>query len=391
MTESAFRVLIVNPPAYRGVDYIREGRCMQSRDSWTALWPPLTLMYLSAILRTRVETRLVDCVAARIDFEGLMRICSQLAPEAVVINTAFPTISWDLSLAERCKSLPRPPVTLAVGMYPTLLAQETLQEFPALDYAIVGEPENAVRDLITALSGGGMSEMPSVAYRKAGEIVVPKERAYVENLDELPFPDRESLPPDLYRFPLDGKPFTLVSFARGCPHRCTFCAAPLYHGNRWRRRSAESVADEIEVCVRRHGIRNFLLWGESISFEREFILDLCRRIKSKKVDISWVCASRADSLDSEIIKEMKAAGCFMTSLGIESASQEILDRSRKGITIEKIEEACSLCRAHGLKVMGHFIFGLPGETVRTALSSIAFAKRHVDFAQFYCAVPYPGT
>jgi radical SAM superfamily enzyme YgiQ (UPF0313 family) len=69
----------------------------------------------------------------------------------------------------------------------------------------------------------------------------------------------------------------------------------------------------------------------------------------------------------------------------------VLNKARKGITIEQIDSAVSMVRKAGINSMGHFVFGLPGDTKETALKSIRFACKNVDFAQFYCAIPYPKT
>ncbi len=387
------RILILNPPASDGASYIREGRCMQSRSSWTELFPPITLMYLSSSLRQRgFEVRLVDAVAQRIPWEECLEDVRQGAADLLVLNTAFPSIRSDLEFARQAKELLPGMIAVAVGVFPTLLARECLQAFPWLDHAAVGEPERAVLALAERLaSGESGAGLPSLAWREEGQIRVSEERALVEDLDSLPFPDRDSIPSDLFRFPLTGDPLTMISLSRGCPHSCIYCLAPLYYGRRERRRSAGSALAEIRECVRRHGIRHFIFWGEMVSSRRSVLVELCEALVQEDLDICWMGAARADQLDDELLALMRRSGCYMLTLGLESSSQAILDGVRKGLKVEDGIRAARAIRRAGIKVMGHFVVGLPGETEETARASRVFARRHCDYAQFYCAVPYPGT
>ena len=366
---------------------------MQSRSSWTELFPPITLMYLSSALRARgFEVSLVDAVAQEIPWEAMVERVGDFAPDLLVLNTAFPSIRSDLDFARQ--ALERVPGlrTVAVGVFPTLLPRECLEAFPWLDCAVVGEPENAVVKLAQRLAGGGTgADLPSLAWREGGAVQVSQERDLVEDLDSLPLPDRDSIPAHLFRFPLDDEPLTMLSLTRGCPHSCAYCLAPLYYGRRERRRSTASVLEEIRACVHRHGIRRFIFWGEMVSFQRQAMVELCQALIEEGLDLVWMAAARGDQLDDELLALMRRSGCFMLTLGLESASQAVLDASRKAIRLEVALEAARAIRRAGIKVMGHFVVGLPGETEETARATRVLARRYCDYAQFYCAVPYPGT
>ncbi|MGI5843828.1 MAG: B12-binding domain-containing radical SAM protein [Candidatus Xenobium sp.] len=387
------RILILNPPASDGASYIREGRCMQSRSSWTELFPPITLMYLSSSLRERgFDVQLVDAVAQGIAWQQALDLLQSRAPELLVLNTAFPSIRSDMDFARQARELVPDLRTVAVGVFPTLLPREGMQAFPWLSHAVVGEPERAVVALAESLAAGGTGAgLPSLAWREEGQIRVSEERDLVEDLDSLSFPDRDSIPSDLFRFPLTGEPLTMISLSRGCPHSCIYCLAPLYYGRRERRRSAGNALAEIQECVRRHGIRHFIFWGEMVSSRRSVLMELCEALVREDLDICWMGAARADQLDDELLALMHRSGCYMLTLGLESSSQAILDGVHKGLKVEDGIQAAQAIRRAGIKVMGHFVVGLPGETEETARASRVFARRHCDYAQFYCAVPYPGT
>lgn len=388
------KILVVNPPAYNKQDFIREGRCMQTKSSWAALWMPLSLCYISAVLRNDGhEIRLVDCIASKLDSKKLFDISQAFMPDLAIINTAIPSVKGDLNTALLLKeSFSRIGIVI-VGMYPTLFEKEALQKFTQVDFAIMDEPEWAVSHLVRSLSGHGtLAAVRGLIYRNGRDIIVNERQVLsVNNLDDLPFPARDLLDNNAYRLPTNNKKFTLLSVGRGCSGNCIYCIANIYYGRRFRKRSVLSVISEIEECVDKHDIRNFLFWGESFTTDPGYGEEICDEIIKRNIKITWSATSRVDTLSQSLLDKMKKSGCTLLGLGIESYDQTILDRARKGVTTRQIDQAVSMVRKAGIRSMGHFVFGLPGETKETASKSIKFACRSVDFAQFYCAIPYPKT
>lgn len=388
-------ILILNPPAHGGRQYIREGRCMQTRSSWAALWMPLSLAYVAAVLRADGHRiKLLDCIADGVDLPRLLAECEAFAPDLVFLNTAFPSIAGDRATGAALKHhAPATPIAI-LGMFPTLLEDQSLAEIPAADFAIVGEPEWAARKLADALQARGpLAEVKGLVWRQADAIRVnaPQDLA-ANDLDTLPFPARDLLHNNAYRLPINGEVFTLLNIGRGCPHPCIFCAAPAYYGRHFRKRGVQGVGHEIQECVEKYGIRHFLFWGESFTADPRYGEALCDEILARHLRIVWSTTSRVDTLSPALLAKMKRAGCAMLGLGIESSDPQILARARKQVALAQITKAINLVHAAGIKTMGHFIFGLPGETRETAEATIHFALRSgLHYAQFYCAVPYPKT
>ncbi len=390
------RIAFVNPPPVGGMRFIREGRCMQSVASWAALWPPLTLASLAAVARgAGHEVALWDGnVPPATDAARLLDRLRGFAPALAVVNTAFPSIEGDDAFAASVRAACPGAVVAGVGQFFTLLETRALEACPGFDLGIMGEPEAPFAALLETLSAGGdLSASPGLVVRGAdGAPQLTPPASVTRDLDALPFPARDLLETGAYRLPHNGAPFTLVNVARGCPNACTFCIAPAYHGHKLRRRSLENVLREIEQCRNDLGLRHFLFWEELFAHDREFALALCEGLGKWRGDIAWAATTRADKVDAELVRAMKQAGCFLLGLGIESASQEILDRARKAERVEDMRRAVALCREAGLQTMGHFIFGLPGETPETAEATVRFAVGlGLDYLQCYAAVPYPKT
>lgn len=388
------RTLLINPPPVEGERFIREGRCMQSVDSWAAIWPPLTLGILAAIARRQGPVDLVDCnVEDDPGLATLLRRAEAFRPDVIVVNTSFPSIEGDDACAAALKrTCPRATV-VGFGVFFTLLDERALEGCSGFNVAITGEPEVTFGELLEKLAAGQAVEgTPGLLWRENGHVEKGPARPYLKDLDELPFAARDLLRNERYRLPTNGRPFTLINVARGCPYPCSFCIAPVFYGHKLRRHSLRYVLEELEFCQTELGLRDFLFWEEIFTLDRKFGMALCDAILERGWKISWATTTRADCVDEEILRRMKEAGCMLLGMGIESCEQEILDNVRKLETVEQIRDAVALARRVGLKTMGHFIFGLPGETPRTAEATIDYGLRlGLDYMQCYAAVPYPKT
>ncbi|MCK5421789.1 MAG: radical SAM protein, partial [Deltaproteobacteria bacterium] len=226
----------------------------------------------------------------------------------------------------------------------------------------------------------------------AGDIIANPPRPFIEDLDSLPLPAWHLIKLDYYRLPLKGKRYLMISPLRGCPFKCSFCTCQTYYGKKLRKRSIEGVLKEIEYNIEQFGIRDFFFWAETFVVDKEYVKNLCSTIIERGIDISWTSNSRVDTVDGPLLKLMAEAGCWMISYGIESGSQKVLDEANKGTRIEQAYEAVRYAKEAGIKTVGHFILGLPGETEETMKHTIEYAKQlELDLAQFYCAVPFPGS
>lgn len=368
---------------------------MQSTGSWGSLWMPLSLAYTASCLRrNNHDVELIDCQTKNINNIELAALVSSSCPSIIILNTGFPSIKGDLQAAEKLKLLDPSVNIIVIGMYPTLLGSICLKESPNIDFAVMGEPEWVACRLVDAIQNNKpLGEIKGLIYRAGNDIVENQTQDFHENdINELPFPARDLLDNDLYRLVSTNLKFTHINIARGCPYACSFCTASKYNGCVFRKRTIKSILSEIEECISKYSINNFVFWFEEYSFDHIFVEGLCDGIIQNGFNINWFARSRVDNLTKNSLKKMKDSGCKGLSMGIESSNQLILDNVHKGITVEQIKDAIKIANQVGISTTGHFIFGLPGETKETAYETIRFAKNSgLDFAQFYCAVPYPNT
>ncbi len=389
------KILLLNPPTLDSKAYIREGRCNQEQGAWSTLWPPITLATAGAMLASHGhQVEILDCAAQDISRSDLLNRIHKGNYGLVAWSTATPSIRSDLALADEIRELSTDAKTAVLGIHVTARADSCLKQTRFLDVVIRNEPEASLAALADGLDqGGDLAHIPGISY-KAGDARVCHNppRPLIRDLDTLPFPAWHLLDLERYKLPLIGEKFLMLSPVRGCPFPCTFCTARTYYGKGLRRRSAPKMADEIVHDMNSFGITHFFIWADTFTADRNYVMAFCREIRERGLNIRWTCNSRVDTVDQEILETMAEAGCWMISYGIESGSQKVLNETGKRITLNQSREAVNMANHAGIRVAGHFVLGFPGETRETLRQTLNFAlSLDVEVAQFYCAVPFPGS
>ncbi|MBU1912677.1 MAG: radical SAM protein, partial [Candidatus Omnitrophica bacterium] len=216
------------------------------------------------------------------------------------------------------------------------------------------------------------------------------------DLDKLPWPLREGLPMDRYNDTPGDMPIPSVQIyaSRGCPYRCKFCLWPqvMYQGNHYRTRDIVDVVNEMEYLVKEMHFKSIYFDDDTFNVGKERMLRLSDEIKARGLNIPWAIMARADLMDLEILERMRDAGLFAVKYGVESATQEHLDRIDKNMDLKKTEEVIKLTKRLGIKTHLTFTFGLPGETKESIKKTIDMAlKLDSVTVQFSIATPFPGT
>ncbi len=383
-------VLFLNPPSPDGEVFIRDICRVGRRSREKMVWPQTALAQLAAMVADRRAVAILDCIAEEITWPQFQQYLEEKRPRFMVTQVTAPTLTNDMYSTFLAKTVGAE--TVAIGTHVTPLTRETMEAFPSLDYVIRGEPELTFHELIEARQEGrDLAAVKGVAFRREGEIVINEERPLIENLDELPLPLHHLLPLDKYRIPMIRGPYAFVLVNRGCPARCRFCIQKVMWKNKVRSRSPEHIIQELKL-LGRLGVHNIHFEADLFTYDREMVISLCQLIRAQGLEIRWTCNSRVDMVDPEMLAWMKRAGCWMISWGIESGSQQVLNRARKGVNLAKIEQALRWAREAGIGNWGYFIIGLPGETEETVEETIRLASRlPLNLALFHIAVPYPGT
>jgi anaerobic magnesium-protoporphyrin IX monomethyl ester cyclase len=394
-TKLGRQTLLINPPLINGVAFTRQGRCQEREEVLGTTKPPYTLALLGALLRNEGHAvRLIDATAEQLSLEGVIERLERegFSPSLIIFPTTTPTLGADVAAMAQLKQRFKAPI-FCYGPHASTTPAESMERAPDVDGMIVGEPEEAVVQVASLESLDRLSEVPSLTYRKDGQVTPHRAHGKFEAFLDTPAPAWDLLALEHYALPMVNKPYVLVETSRGCPYSCDFCVAPIHQGHKFRERSAKTLVDEIEKFHREQGIDFFYLWGDTVTLNVKAFTAFCDELIARKLPIQWFGNARADNLtDPAFVHRLKRAGCWMLALGIETESEDIRKDMVKRLERQKIQAAFKNMRDAGIKSFAFFIFGYPGETPQTLDATTSYAiELDPDFANFYPAVPYPGT
>ena len=256
---------------------------------------------------------------------------------------------------------------------------------------VSGKPEDALDECDVVVVGEGERAFLEVVRRKEKdekqERVVKYE--YIVDIDQLPFPDRDIIDIKSYKYYLEGALTTTVISSRGCPFGCNFCANNAW-GKTLRLRSPQNVFDEVKMLHDRYGYSAFMFFDDTMTVDRRRMARICSLLK--KLDIVYRCFIRSDTVDADILRDMRSSGCVEVGVGIESGSQRMLDIANKGETIKKNMDAIKMCHSFDIRVKGFFIIGLPGENKESIQETVEFLEEaQLDDIDVTVYTPYPGS
>jgi len=376
------RVMLLNPPSEQPV--LRDNYCgFVSKASY--IWPPIDLLVQSGWLHGEHALSVVDAVAEDLRPDAVLGRLRAWRPDAVFMLSSSATFEDDarFALAMR-RALPH--ARLVAGLAAMVISpgqyfhrypwmDGALHDFssPALAQALRGEPHDP--ELVT----------PDDLVEHRGH--APK--ASKPTRLSYPTPQHDLFPLAHYSIPLGWRgPFSTVLTSFGCAHQCTFCSGG---ATRYRVRPREEVLEEL-LQLRDRGVKNLFFVDYTFTTHRENLLWLCGEMQRRDLGLRFTCFGRVDHLDQEVVRALAGAGCDLLQIGVESGDDRILERYRKGFTVDQVRRAFALCRRERLKTLAFFIIGLPGETHPMVERTVQFAlELDPDLASFAMPTPDPGT
>jgi len=363
--------------------------------------PDLGLGYLAGTLkRKNHQVDILDCVNLRLTFEEFERDVGNRDDDVI----GFRVFSTDLLSVKKSLQIvreKRPDVKIILGgAHPSAFPEQTLHYFEEADYAIQGEAEKGLADLILHLSHPdhiAKDRIAGLIWRENGAIRC-NPPLFTEDLDSLGSPDWNLISPCDYPFQTSyftqSKIVAPLIMTRGCPYHCTFCSCRAVTGHKIRSHSVDYIMRQIKFLQSNFGIKEVCFIDDNFLALKNLFVELCREIILQKIDIQWSCFGiRLDLVDEQILALMEKSGCYLITVGIESGSQRILDHMEKGLTLELIEEKLKLIKTKSsIKVIGNFILGYPAENEDDIRKTIKFAgKLPLYGANFFPFHPTPGT
>jgi radical SAM superfamily enzyme YgiQ (UPF0313 family) len=362
-------------------------------------FPPLGIETLAPVVRQHGHrVRMFDTCHPQMKMADIIRAVNDDRPDVIALSflstTTYPGAK---ALAVGLKSAaPDIPIIMG-GVFASMNAEHILKDCPQADCIGVGEGEELLPDYLDNVDDPGA--VAGLVWRDADRVVSNSPRPIIRDLDQFPYPDRQSLPIDFIEsLPLDVpavlslEKFCTVQTSRGCPYGCIYCDIPSLSNGKWRHRSAEHVLGEMQQ-LNDAGYRSIYLTDDHFLLKRNRINAICSGIIERGLDFTWGCEGRVDSAAVDQLPIMSKANCTFLAYGVEAGTQKILDRLNKSLNLEQIEYAVNEAKRQGIeRAHGFFLVGSPGETEEDIKESFRFAARlKLDTFGFNRLCVYRGT
>ena len=385
------KVLLINPPL---LPIDRYGKDLAELGPVTE---PLGLAYIAAVLEQRGDTvEILDTIALNYRRDDIVNHLKGKHFDAVGVTMLTPMYLTGIEVIKLVKSLYNDIIAIVGGPHPTLMPIETLRENPEIDFAVVGEGEETIVELLNAVeSGTSLSKIKGIAYREGDEVRLNEARPFIQDLDSIPLPARHLLPMILYTptaHSYQRLPNYSIMTVWGCPFRCVYCSQ--FFGKKPRYPSTGRIIQEMKLLIDEYGAKEIKMEGDTFTANKNYVKKLCREIIKEGLHkkIKWHCSTHVNVVDKDLLELMAEAGCWEISYGVETGSQRLMDLIRKQTTLDRVREAFKMTKEVGIMIRAFFMLGLPTETREESLQTIAFAKELDPYwAQFTITTPYPMT
>jgi radical SAM superfamily enzyme YgiQ (UPF0313 family) len=380
------KILLINPAFQQGIRAIAQ----------TTVGPPLGLSYIAAVLENQGhDVRILDANALNFGIEEILKSAADYKPDFAGFTEVTPTVDLVHKTARSVKEMLPDVKILAGGPHVTFAPDETLDHYSDFDYLFRGEAEATVAEFLKSGQDENiLRNLKGIAYKnKDGEKIINSTADLNNDLDSIPFPSRHLLPMHRYRSP-DSHKITTISAMRGCPARCIYCNVPRMSGRSVRFRSPARVVEEMLFCQNTFGTEFYYFIDDTFTTDRNWVLNFCDAVlkASFRKKVSYVCLTRPDCIDREILINMKKSGLARIELGIESGSEKSLRFLGKGIEKEQILEAFKLAKDLSISTMGFLMLNIPVEGKDQLKETESVLKKaDPDFIQISFLTPYPGT
>jgi anaerobic magnesium-protoporphyrin IX monomethyl ester cyclase len=354
------------------------------------IFPSLSLLYVAGILEAAgCEVLFIDAHAEDLTLDETVGRLQRFGPDFVGYTLTTYLFFQSMAWLKAIRAQVDVPVIVG-GVHMSIYPRETLG-YPEIDYAVTGEGEHSLPALLHGIvDQTDLSLVRGIAFRRedGGITVTPKAADY--DVNAAPFPARHLIDNSIYySFISKYKNFSCFITSRGCPYKCIFCE----QGSKpFRARSPINVVDELEICVKEHGIRELDFFDSSFTIRKDRVIAICDEIERRKLDIIWAARTRVDCITDDVLKSMRRAGCTRIYYGIESGNREVLATLKKSTSIEMYRDVIRQTRANDIHSFGYFMVGNPYEDEATVRQTIRLAlSLDLDYAQFSKVTPMPAT
>jgi radical SAM superfamily enzyme YgiQ (UPF0313 family) len=361
------------------------------------IMPPLGLASISAYLTSHgIGNDIIDCYAHPESDELLTEYLVTHTPAFIGFSCTTSSFFDGVRLTQLAKAIIPDIKVVFGGVHVSAVKEQVLSEYPCIDYCVVGEGEETLRELICTREELRQDVRSIVLRDDTGCSRFTGPRSKMLDLDALPFPDYSKLAgyPGVYKLPIFNYPkvpnASCIS-SRGCPYACSYCDRSVFRRT-FRYNSADYMYKHVSYLHETFGIRHVNFYDDQFTFQRQRVIDFCKKMIDGKLKMTFNCAARAEHLDEELLGLMRQAGCWMISLGIETGDEQLLAQHRQNPDLQMMRQKIDLIKRAGIRVKGLLMMGLPGETEQSILKSREYVySLPLDDFNLAKFTPFPGS
>ncbi|MBE0500493.1 MAG: cobalamin B12-binding domain-containing protein [Desulfuromonadales bacterium] len=385
------RVLLVHPLGYNA------GSAKQDISRIVNIMPPLGLASIAAYLeREGLTADIIDCYAHPDSDSKIIDYLQRHRPAWIGFSCTTSSFLDAVRIAKLAKSISAEIHTVYGGPHVSALKEVLLRDYPEVDIAVIGEGEETLHELMRA-GFNHAGSVPGLVCRNAkGEPESSGYRVSGLDLDTLPLPAYEKLEgyPEVYKLPIFNypkAPSTSCISSRGCPYACSYCDRSVFQRT-FRFNSADYLYRHLKYLREKFGIRHINFYDDQFTFQRQRVEDFCNLMINDPLGMTFNCAVRAEHIDFDLLKLMKAAGCWMVSLGIETGDEELLAQHRQNANLNMLADKIRLIKKAGIRTKGLLMMGLPGESEESIRRSMDYVfSLPIDDFNLAKFTPFPGS
>ncbi len=358
---------------------------------------PLGIACLAAYLREReISSQVIDAPIKGWNFEKTASESIRTRAKIVGVSCLTENRYSALKTLEEIKKRNSDIITIIGGLHATFLDSLLLKNYNFVDIVVRGEGEETLYELIKAIKNKKkINKILGISFREKGKIKINPPRCFMENIENLPLPAYDLFPMKEYPLPPDVKNVkqtTLVTTSRGCPMGCKFCETTLAWGRKVRSTSAEKLFKQVKELNQEYGIDYIRFADDLFTLKKEKVIKFCELVIKNKLPIKFRIQARVDTVDEEMLKILKKAGCDLIEYGAESGSDKVLRAIGKNITIEKIKKASEMTKKAEIELKFFLIVGsLEEEAEDTWKTFELIRETKPDWIGINALTIYPGT
>lgn len=366
--------------------------------------PPTSLLILAAYIEREIqdiEIEILDCQGMRIGWNGVEKVIESYEP-SIVLTSGFTCNAYTCArTSEITKTIDEDIITIVGGIHFSSVPQESLNDFPEIDYIIRGEGEITLGELIKNLKNGKkIEQVKGISFKHNRKIIHTPPRPLIKNLDILPYPAYHLVEDHIkqYHFSMmagRNTRYMILEGARGCNHRCTFCTQWKHWGGIWRTKSIKRIANEIEFLNETYG--GVFLWFTDDHFR--FNLrgeELYKELKQRKCkeDIMLFIQARTDDVAKhpELVTKLREVGTYWIMCGVENDAEATLQEFKKGTNTKDAYTTIKILRENDVFSHAMFVIGARRDTHESIERLRQFSiDLDPDFSIYTVLTPFPGT